>query len=275
MKQQTSLVRKALHCLIALATTFAIFLLSGCLDYSEEIWLNSNESGRAEIIVKLPPETAASWLPLLKAFGGNRPFPELAASKWGGIPGIKLVRAEETKQGDTLIWTINVEFEQFDKFIRWMDEESLASAGGKASFSSDVFFGKENGSLAYRRIKKATQPMDGNALLGVALLGMSDDKSPLASHYFTYRVHFPNRVISTNGRITDKSERVVEWKSSFLSVSTGMEMRALLKPSIWQHLWGWTLAACAVGVGIGVVRRLSRPRRRRRICTPLSTNRRG
>jgi len=165
-----------------------LLLLAGCVQYNEELWINRNGSRHAVIRVvhRSPYEN-----------------PEEIMRK-AALPGINLQSYEIHRKGPDVIYTIHFKFKNIDAFNNINDQL------GEADFWGKITLNKEPGRRITfkRRIALGSQEQDEYDDIE-NILGQLQPDNPV----WTYKVHLPWKIISTNAlpANVDINNRTVSW----------------------------------------------------------------
>ena len=165
-----------------------LLLLAGCVQYDEELWINRNGSGHATIRVvhRSPYEN-----------------PEEIMRK-AALPGINLQSYDIHRKGPDVIYTIHFKFKSIDAFNNINDQLGAADFWGKITLN------KEPGRRITfkRRIALGTQEQEEEKDIN-DILSMLQPENPV----WTYKVHLPWKIISTNAlpENVDMENGTVSW----------------------------------------------------------------
>lgn len=163
-----------------------LFVLAGCVQYDEELWLNHDGSGRAKLrlVHRSPYEN-----------------PEEIMRK-ASLPGISLQTYDIQRKGADAIYTIEFKFKSVEAFNNVNDQLGAADFWGKITLN------KEPGRRITfkRRIALGSQEAD-------------DDFENIFSSMQTesmvwnYKLHVPWKIISSNAlpENVDAKNRTISW----------------------------------------------------------------
>ena len=166
----------------------ALLLLAGCVQYDEELWINRNGSGQAiiRVVHRSPYEN-----------------PEEIMRK-AALPGINLQSYDIHRKGPDVIYTIHFKFKSIDAFNNINDQLGAADFWGKITLN------KEPGRRITfkRRIALGTQEQEEEKDIN-DILSMLQPENPV----WTYKVHLPWKIISTNAlpENVDRENGTVSW----------------------------------------------------------------
>ncbi len=167
-------------------------LLIGCINYSEETWINSDGSGK--IIMEI--STSEQFAALMSGQSNSDPFSQKELGQpFKGVKGIKLKNIKTYHKNGDVIAAINFEFSSLDAF------NHIKNGSSSPGFLGQIHFSKDNkGRLIFTRTidkmelsqGKETNETDSNNFTG-------DMSAALLSGYnWKYKVHFPAKVLGAN-----------------------------------------------------------------------------
>ena len=164
-----------------------LLFLAGCVQYDEELWINRNGSGQAiiRVVHRSPYEN-----------------PEEIMRK-AALPGINLQSYDIQRKGPDVIYTINFKFKSIEAFNNVNDQLGAADFWGKITLN------KEPGRRITfkRRIALGSQEQEEEGIEDI--LGLLQPENPV----WTYKVHLPWKIISTNAlpENVDRENGTVTW----------------------------------------------------------------
>ena len=161
------------------------FLFSGCLDYDEEMWINSDLSGHATLHLTLPD-------PLKDSFAGvNEQFSqEKLQKRFDAASGVKLVSYELSEDKRRPELRIEVQFSSLEALSKAIEANDPAAAlAGKFTIV------KENGQLKITR-----------------QLGTVEPKGEIGEGVAMYVMHFPQPLEYTNTTLHDGAHDTVRYR---------------------------------------------------------------
>jgi hypothetical protein len=197
-------------------TLFTILLLSGCYDLSEELWINSDGSGRMKFTVGL----AESLVAMLESSGESADFCDNAIKDKSNLENDELVTfvaITKSREAGMHYCTIDISVTDFRQF-KEVRNNAIAGAYNKYEFpfmiddlgegrvriSQDFSnFGRDDPGLS--EIEKAGQEM-----------AMAMMTPMMAGKYITVTVHAP-KIESSNGEISSDSKSTV-WKKPLIDL---------------------------------------------------------
>ncbi|MCK9308710.1 MAG: hypothetical protein PHH43_02115 [Candidatus Cloacimonetes bacterium] len=163
-----------------------LFVLAGCVNYDEELWLNRDGSGRAKLrlVHRSPYEN-----------------PEEIVRK-AALPGISLHGYDIQRSGADAIYTIEFKFKNMEAFNNVNDQLSAADFWGKITLN------KEPGRRITfkRRISLGSQESDDDF---ENIFSKMQTEHPV----WNYRLHVPWKIISSNAspNNVDVKNRTISW----------------------------------------------------------------
>ena len=191
MLRLLSIVRIALPLLAAA-------LCAACIDSREEVWIERDGSGRAEIQVRLP--AAASRL-----HGGESGLRKLIEESLSATPGIRTTSLEIAPRPDGRVAVdLAVAFDSAMDISEVASSPSLANLPPAARLLAGEVDARLNG-LTFE-FKRTISPAA--AIPGAAW--MPSDR--LAGHRLDYIVHLPEAAKSSNATRTENDGRTLVWE---------------------------------------------------------------
>jgi hypothetical protein len=165
-----------------------VLLLLGCVQYNEELWLNSDGSGRVKmhIIVASTYQNTES------------------ISKYANIKGIHLRNFKTYKNNENTYYDIELNFDSIESLNALNDQEGMANFIGKSELLK-----QKRGLLQFKR----------KIALGSTEFNDEDQLADLFQTIFTvnrnwsYTLHLPYEIVSANadpGNI-DYKNKTVKW----------------------------------------------------------------
>ncbi len=181
---------------LRLVAVVATALLASCIDGHEEIWLNADGSGRAEVCYTLPAA---------------------AARFQGGEAGIKRMIEEFLKKTSALHTTgceVSTEVDRLKIQVRAsfrsaLDLKKMAAGGSlsKLPSSASGLAGKVKVGLSGRMLDFSRTITAGSALPGARFIPASQFKD----RNLTYIIHLPVAIEESNATRTDDGGRTLVW----------------------------------------------------------------
>lgn len=240
--------------LARLFTALAALVLGGCIEITQEVWINGDGSGRMTMDLGLSEQLLS-----MAGSGGEDPlakFREQAKKTKAELqkdPNVSSVAITERKEGGDQHFVYDV---QVKDVTRLRDVESrLSSSGplgedGKVRDKGEFKIEKQpNGRLLFlMRLQTPKQDGKGGKQADALARGMA--AAMFGNRAVTIRLHAP-KIADTNGTLDDQ-KTTVEWRIplvDLISEKAGRELRAEVEmPSGVPWLW-IALAGGAIGIG--------------------------
>ncbi len=168
-------------------------LLVGCINYSEETWMNADGSGKLSMEISTSQQFAA----LMAGQSNRSPFSQKELERpFKGVKGIRLKSVKLHHRNGDIVSTIIFQFNSLEALNQIKNGDSSPSFLGQIRFSKD-----KNGRLIFTRtIDKMTlspgkenHETNSNDDLAGNISG-----ALLSGYSWKYTVHFPSKVISAN-----------------------------------------------------------------------------
>ncbi len=173
------------------------FLLVSCIDGREEIWLNADGSGRADIEYSLPAAAA-------KFQGGETGVRALIGDFLSKTPALTAAASEVTTVGDRLNIRVSGAFKSISDFKQIPASSPLDQLPSSTThLAGEVMAKREGLSFAFSRTISA-----GKALPGALFM----PKSQLEGRNLTYIVHLPKAATESNATRVGNDGRTLIWE---------------------------------------------------------------
>lgn len=186
-------LRYSLRALAAITTA----LLVSCIDGREEIWLNADGSGRADIAYSLPAAAA-------KFQGGETGVRAMIGDFLSKTPALTSSACEVTTIGDRLLIRVSGAFKSISDFKQVSTDSSLDQLPSSAThLTGEVMAKREGLSFAFARTISA-----GKALPGALFM----PKSQLEGRNLTYIAHLPIAATESNATRVEDDGRTLIWE---------------------------------------------------------------
>lgn len=231
------MLRRLIPCLAAL-------LFSSCLDCHEEVWLNPDASGKAQVRVTIPLQAA-------KIHGGENGIRTRIREYLQSTPAFTSHRVETAVSGDQLKIDINM---TFDNALNLVDltsgsaYEKLPAAAADLIGHANMEFHGTNVSLQ-RRID-LTRSIPG---------AMFIPKEQLKGHNLTTVMHLPRTATSHNADTIEDSGKTLIWSTPLASaLRTPLNQSIIMPlPIPWLAIGGAAslLAILIAGLSYYIYRR--------------------
>lgn len=179
-----------------LLIVFAACLLASCIDGREELWLNADGSGRADVSYTLPAVAA-------KFQGGEEGVKKLLGKFLADTAGISSSDYEVTTEGDRLKIRVRAAFRSVVDLKKISKSDPLKKLPSSANgLAGDVKIRREGRTLDFSRTISA-----GNALPGAIFLPASQFKD----RRLTYILHLPEAPLESNATRTEDGGSTLVW----------------------------------------------------------------
>lgn len=192
--------------LLYLLLSLLPILLVGCVSYSEETWFNTNGSGKMTMEISAPEQ----FIAMMAEQNSADPFSQEAIAKpFKGNKGIKLGEVKTYNQDGNRITVLNFEFSSLEALGNVKNENGEAPG----YLSKITFTENKKGQLVFTRTLAGTES-DGTDEV---------DPSMLSGFNWTYKIHFPSKVINANtaNNYIDTKTNTVVWEIPFSSLFKG------------------------------------------------------
>lgn len=233
-----------------------VLILTGCFNYTEEMWLEEDGSGRmtSEMTMNLDA---------LKNFGsglGNNGSVTTSTTQTGpngfseaemrakleGKKGIRLIKTESTQTdtGFSVRWEL--EFDSLADLAALEEHESGSMAGANAAFYKGLSWTKSGGKMQFQR----TIGDDSASAAGPDPMSMGLATMMFGNSNMTFTTHFPGAVNLTSGTKLEDGKSV-RWVIPLAQMGTRQVMTAEVeKPGL---PWMWIGIAAFVMVDTLIV----------------------
>lgn len=182
-----------------------LFLLVGCVEYNEEMWLNPDGSGKVSLRLVHRSNYANTQEIMRKS----------------ELPGIHLISSQVQKNGPFMVYKVTFKFDNIESFNRISEEPTPVDFLGQISINKN-----SEGHLVYKRRislggSEILEPGTESDSIDINLLSDPDDI--LASIYkkqqkdypkWNYTIHLPWKIISasTTADKIDYKNKTVSWE---------------------------------------------------------------
>lgn len=182
--------------IVRILACLAAALLASCIDGREEVWVNADGSGRAEVSYSLPA-TAARFQ------GGEAGVRRMIEGFLKDAPGISTSTCEVTTEGDRLKIRVRTTFDSALELKEISKGEAIRRLPSSATGLTGDFQVAVNGlSIDFARTIKA-----GDAFPGAGFIPVSQFKD----RQLTYIFHLPKAATSSNATRTENSGCTLIW----------------------------------------------------------------
>jgi hypothetical protein len=233
------------HLLRLFAITTACLLVS-CIDGREEIWLNADGSGHADITYSLPAAAA-------RFQGGENGVRKMLGDFLRKTPAIKNPTYEVTTTEGRL--TIHVQG-SFDSALE-LKEISRGESMAQLPSSATGLTGSTVVSLNGRTVNFSRTIDAGSALPGSFLMPASQ----FEGHRLSYIIHLPLAAIESNATRTENEGRTLVWDFPLAGAIDGpvtTSFKARVPISTWMLASAGTATFAAVFLALFTFRKMSR-----------------
>lgn len=239
-RENRALAKIAASLVARTAFLMALLCLGGCIDYEEEMWLNSDLSGRASVNISVKEELVRGRT------GFEKDMTEESIRRdVERIPGVKLESFESFRDSGRVIAKIRLTFDSIEKLTR---HETGIAESSPASFLGTVSVHEEGGKIVLERLLRAL-PSEKAKGAGEDLLAKGLGSLLFSKNHLTYKLHVPSELITANTQRIDGATRTVEWKFTLAqALREPPTMRVEWKkpfPFFWVAMSAVGLAAAA------------------------------
>jgi hypothetical protein len=180
-----------------------IFLLGGCIDYDEEMWLNTDLSGKVAMTISVREELVQGKT------GFERDLSEASVRRdVQRIPGVKLESFSSYREAGKIVAKLLITFDAVEKLTR---QEKSAANITPISFLGSIRTRQEGRKFFFERALPAIPDTQTNSF-GTQLFVQGLSALMLSNNYLTYRLHIPGELITANTQHVDGESRTVDWK---------------------------------------------------------------
>jgi hypothetical protein len=228
--------RRAMPRLTACA---AAGLLASCIDGREEIWLNADGSGRADVLYSLPAAAA-------KLQGGETGVQRMIEKFLHDTPAISASTCEVTTVDDRMHIRVRTSFDSALELKDIPKGEALSHLPSSATGLTGDFKVAVHGlTVDFSRTIKA-----GEALPGAGFMPVSRFKD----RQLTYIIHLPKAAMVSNATRVENSGRTLVWDFPLavaLQRPVVTRFTAPIPLPRWALVTGWIFAVIVVVLGAG------------------------
>lgn len=230
---------------VLLASVMMLFLLTGCIDYDEEMWLNPDLSGHVAMTISIQEELVR----------GNTGF-EKDLSEDGirrdveRIPGVKLESFESFRDSGRVIAKLRIAFDSVEKLTQ---SATGVADSSPASLLGAITVHEEGGKMFLERSMQALPQVRARST-GENLLLEGLGSLLLSNDYLTYTLHVPGELITANTEHIEGDGRTVQWRFTLAqAMREPPEMTVeWKKPFAWVWIAFGSVCAGAVVVAGGI-----------------------
>jgi len=169
---------------------FMFLLLAGCVEYDEELWLNQDGSGRAQLRLVHRSNYANTNEIMRKA----------------ELPGIHLLDSQVSRSGPYVVYKVSFRFDDIEAFNNVNDQFSEADFWGAITLNQTP----EGNIIFKRRISLGSQETDDIGDILENIYSREQTSHPT----WRYKLHVPWKIISANtlAENIDKGEKTISWE---------------------------------------------------------------
>lgn len=172
----------------AVLLSLLVLLLAGCVDYSEELWLHKDGSGRAKMVIGV-----------LTSYENEQEL-----NRYMDQPGISLISKSVYRKNKFTYYKLDFRFSSLEAFNNLNDQVSNADFFGRISLSKE-----KDGTITMRRsIALGSMPSDQDEIEQLILAHLQKDMK------WRYKMHLPWKIVKTNAapENTDYETNTVSWE---------------------------------------------------------------
>ena len=178
-------------------------LLGSCVDYEEEMWLNSDLSGRLTISLSVQEELVRGNTGLERNISEDAIRRDIER-----IPGVQLESFRSFRDAGKVIEKLMITFDSVEKLSRY--ETHIADAGA-ASLLGTFQIHETRGRISFERTVPVLPRAEGSTVTRDLLVqGLSS--LFLGKNYLDYKLHVPAEIIRTNTQRVDGASHLIEWR---------------------------------------------------------------
>ena len=194
---------------------------SGCIEYSEEIWLNADLSGKARLKIGLTQSVKES-------IGESRSIDNLE-SIFLLNPGIKLINKKKYTDNGMDVVDVELSFESFSDFFKGQSKANLDSYKIKNSdkgildISREIKINEEN--------ESADQTQFGDMV-----------ETVFSAYTWNFTIHFPGKILYSNSDSIDYETNTIHWSYSLYELMNNpfkLEGRSIAIEENIQTIFDW------------------------------------
>lgn len=198
LHQFSHVFQKAARAILVLSA----FLLGSCIDYEEEMWLNSDLSGRLAITLSVQEELVNGNTGLERDISKDSIRRDIER-----IPGVKLESFQSFRDAGKVVEKLVIVFDSVEKLSRY--ETHIAEAGA-VSLLGTFKIAESRGKIVFERLVPIIPTAQGStAAKDLLLQGLSS--LFLGKYNLNYKLHVPSEIITANTQRVDGRNHVVEW----------------------------------------------------------------
>ncbi len=227
------------------AKTFSLLLLipalflSACVNYTEHFTINSSGGGSIRAFLMFKGK---------KAMASGEKLGDALESFIGDAPGMELSDYSSEVSGNVRATEFTIEFDHVSRLKSIGDGEG---AGEVVKFFGAFEVDKQNDRFSVTRTVDLSDGFGSFKPEEQGNFGKKLTGAILSNYYFTYHMHFPTRVLESNGVVSSEKPQSTSWSAPLSQIVEGpMEMRVdVHRPPVktWVTLGILGLALPAAG----------------------------
>ncbi len=230
-------------------SVFAL-LFSSCLDCHEEVWLNSDGSGKARIRVNIPSQAA-------RLYGGEIGVKKMVTRYLEETPAFQSYAVDTSIQEDRLHIDVSVSFENamdLSETTTSASFDQLPAAARDLAGHTDVRF--EGLNILFHRKIDLTRVIPGSALIS---------QEQLKGYSIETIVHLPKAATDSNADTISNDNKTLIWKSSISRAFREPlhQTFTMPLPLPWGNIIALAVGGLAVLIAIALFVRSGKRRRRK------------
>ena len=171
---------------LALLALLVLLIISSCVQYDEELWINPDGSGKAtlRLVHRSPYEN-----------------PEEVMRK-AQLPGIHLTDSKISRVGPDVIYQVSFTFKDIESFNNVNDQIGTADFWGKITLNREP-----GGKISFKRRIALGSPEADDPIEN--LFSQSQVEHPV----WNYKLHLPWKIVSSNAQEEniDRKTRTISW----------------------------------------------------------------
>lgn len=234
---------------IRFAAIAVAFLLVSCIDGREEIWLNADGSGRADVRYSLPAAAA-------RFQGGAEGVREMLGKFLQTAPGLTHSSHEVVAEGDRLKIHVQVSFDS----VRDVAKASGPAPMEKLPSSANGLAGEVKVAMDGRTIDFSRKISAGDALPGIGFI----PGSPMRDRNLTYILHLPVAAEESNATRVENEGRTLVWDYP-LADAVKAPVLTRFKVRVPVPAWLWASGAAGAVAAVSLVAFSCRKMLRRKV----------
>lgn len=211
-----------------------VFLLTSCIKYKEEVWLNKDFSGKLRMEVSIPAY-------LVEGKQAEEPMSDYKKQA-ENIKGVRILKEETKTAGDYVVYTVVVAFDSLEALKNIKEEKG--SKGKPKPFYDFTLIKDKSGYKLVRQFDvlkedKKTQKEDKKTQKQEDQLGEAMAQAMFAQVSWEFILHTPYEIKQSNG-LVGENKKTVRWQYSVLTLmKNGAKMEVVMKkPSLWDKIKG-------------------------------------